>query len=68
MAMIWQRIKAYTEQEGIDYKTIAAKAQLPLQAVTALLGGKEFMEMEVYARICQALEKPFDFFFEYRKL
>ena len=61
--MIKQEIAKYIEEKGIKQVFISQKIGIPPQSVGLILRGERNLDVEEYAKICDALGVPYDFFF-----
>lgn len=61
--MIKQRIASYVEEKGIKQIYISQCTGLSPQAISLLLRGERNLDVEEYAKLCDALDVPYDFFF-----
>ena len=52
---IYEKARAYIDENGFDYVVIAQKANIPITAFEAILHGKQPMYAEDLKHICEAL-------------
>lgn len=60
--MIRKRIANYMEQNGIKQIHLSQKTGISPQAISSLLRGDRNLDVEEYAKICDALNVPYDYF------
>lgn len=62
--MLGLKIKKYMDNKGIKQTFLAEKTGMSLQAINTILNGNRKIEAKEYYDICNALDKPLDFFFK----
>lgn len=62
--MLGLKIKKYMDNKGIKQTFLAEKTGMSLQAINTILNGNRKIEATEYYDICNALDKPLDFFFK----
>lgn len=60
--MVGSRIKAYIDESGMDYGTVAEKAGIKRRIFSAMLNEKRKIKTEEYYLICKALDVPLNQF------
>lgn len=65
--MITQNIYDYIKQKGIKQTFICEKTGLTKQCLNSVLNGRRKLDVEEYSRICQSLDVPYSFFFDYNR-
>ena len=54
--LVWQKVKAYVDENGIKQTVLARKTGIPLSTFNAILHGKRTMFAEDLRSICCALK------------
>ncbi|MBQ6832854.1 MAG: helix-turn-helix transcriptional regulator [Lachnospiraceae bacterium] len=62
--MLGLKIRAYMDTKGIKQTYLSDKTGLPIQTVNAILNGNRKIEAVEYYAICQALERPLEYFLQ----
>lgn len=62
--MIKERIAAYVEEKGLKQIYISQRTGLSPQAVSSLLRGERNLDVEEYAKLCDVLGVPYNYFFD----
>lgn len=60
-------IANYIDEKGIKQSFLAKKTDLSCNTVSNMLNGKRKLEVDEYAKICEALNVSFDFFYDLSK-
>lgn len=60
--LIRKRIANYMEQNGIKQIHLSQKTGISPQAISSLLHGNRNLDVEEYAKICDVLNVPYDYF------
>lgn len=60
--MVGSKIKNYLIENGIKQSFVADKAGLTVSQMSAICNGDRNIDVVTYARICKALNVPFDSF------
>jgi DNA-binding helix-turn-helix protein len=60
-------IANYIDEKGIKQNFLAKKTDLSCDAMSNMLNGKRKLEVDEYAKICEALNVSFDFFYDLSK-
>ena len=61
---IGKRISDYLREPGTSKRWLADKAGMPYQVLLTRLNGRNHLDVEEYATICEALGVSYGFFFE----
>lgn len=59
---IGKNIKNYLESNGISQTFLADNTEIPNNTLSNMLNEKRKIMVEEYFRICEVLNKPYDFF------
>lgn len=62
--MVKQAIANYIQRNGIKAAYLAEKAGMSKQSICLALKGKRKLEVDEYAKICEALGVNYNFFFQ----
>lgn len=62
--MVKQAIANYIQSNGIKSAFLAQKTGMSAQSICNALKGKRKLEVDEYAKICEALGVNYDFFFQ----
>lgn len=61
--MIQQRVVAYVKGKGIKQVYLSEQTGLSPAAISSIMNFKREIEVDEYAKLCEALEVPFGFFY-----
>lgn len=61
---IGKQIKDYLEANGISQTFVSDKTSIANNTLSNMLNGKRKITAEEYVAICEALNKPYDYFTE----
>ncbi len=65
--MIAKAIREYMKENGIKQSFICDKTGMTRHSISSALKGERKLSIEEYARICKALNVPYNYFFEKSK-
>ena len=65
--LVWEKVRAYMDEQGIKQTVIAKKAGIPMVTFNSIMNGKRTMYAEDLRAICYALNVSPEKFIEFEQ-